>query len=176
MSEGQGRGAAVARWWQARVADRNSGAARGLAARLRRATALEALGEPAVQALAHKLHIGPARADGLIRLVQVLADLRENDPATLARRLGGEPPAMSHLRFQRLLRATGDEATLALRRAVVMAERRCNAARLAADLLDWDDPERGEAARRRWIFDYFAAPQPEAPQPDADTAPQETDA
>jgi|GEM_PF-1071211 len=162
MSEGQGRGAVAARWWRERLADRTSGAARGLAARLRRADALGVLAEPAVQALARDLGLGPAQAGVLVRLVQVLAEVREDAPETLARRLGGAEPVMSHLRFQRLLRAEGEEAAIALRRAVVMADRRCNVERLAADLLVWDHPDWGEAARRRWIFDYFAAAQPAA--------------
>lgn len=160
MSEGHRKGPVAARWWRERLANRESGAARGLMARLRRADALGVLAEPAVQALARDLGLGPKHAGVLIRLAQVLAELREDASETLARRLGGAEPVMSHLRFQRLLRAEGDEATTALRRAVLMADRRCNVDRLAADLLVWEHPEWGEAARRRWIFDYFAAPQP----------------
>lgn len=165
------RGERVAAWWRTQLADRDSGAARGLAARLRRADALAALAEPAVQDLARQLGLGLAQAGVLERLARVLAELRENDAHSLARRLGGPEPVMSHLRFQRLMRAEGEEFTTALRRAIVMAERRCNVARLAADLLVWDHPEWGEAARRRWIFDYFAAP-----QPGADPVSEETSA
>lgn len=156
------RGERVAAWWRERLANRDSGAARGLAARLRRADALAALAEPQVQALARGLGLGEKQADTLLRLVWALAELRENDAHSLARRLGGPEPLMSHLRFQRLMRAQDEEFTTALRRAIVMADRRCNVARLAADLLVWNHPEWGEAARRRWIFDYFAAPQPGA--------------
>lgn len=170
MSERQGRGAVAARWWHERLADRESGAARGLRARLRRADALEVLGEPAVQALARDLGLEPAQAGDLIRLVQVLAEVREDAPETLARRLGGAEPVMSPLRFQRLMRAEGDEAAVAIRRAVVMADRRCNVERLAADLLAWDHPDWGEAARRRWIFDYFAAAQPAGDQTSEENA------
>ncbi|EPX84370.1 CRISPR type I-E/ protein CasB/Cse2 [Rubellimicrobium thermophilum DSM 16684] len=162
MSEGQGRGVTAAAWWRERLANRESGAARGLAARLRRSDALAALAEPAVQDLARSLGLGAAQAGALVRLVQVLAEIREDDRDTLARRLGGAEPLMSHLRFQRLLRAEGEEAGTAIRRAVVMADRRCNVRSLAADLLVWDHPEWGEAARRRWIFDYFAAARPGA--------------
>lgn len=164
MSEAQGRGAVAARWWSERIANRESGAARGLAARLRRADALGVLAEPAVQDLARDLGLGAAQAGVLVRLVQVLAEVRDNDGDTLARRLGGAEPVMSHLRFQRLLRAEGEEAATAIRRAVIMADRRCNVERLAADILVWDHPEWGEAARRRWIFDYFAAARPGADQ------------
>lgn len=163
MTEARNRGEIARGWWRARVADRSSGAARGLMARLRRATPLEALMEPAVQDLRRMLGLGTSAGEvaALVRLVQVLAEVREAGDA-LARRLGGDPPVMSHLRFQRLLRAEGDEATAALRRAVVMAERRCDVGRLATDLLAWDHPDRGEEARRRWVFDYFAASTPEA--------------
>ncbi|RMD94320.1 MAG: type I-E CRISPR-associated protein Cse2/CasB [Alphaproteobacteria bacterium] len=156
------RGERAATWWRERLANRDSGSARGLSARLRRADALAALAEPQVQALARDLGLGEMQTDTLLRLVWALAELRENDGDSLARRLGGPEPLMSHLRFQRLMRAEGEEFTTALRRAIVMADRRCNVARLVADLLVWDHTEWGEAARRRWIFDYFAAPQPGA--------------
>ncbi|SET87538.1 type I-E CRISPR-associated protein Cse2/CasB [Oceanicella actignis] len=154
------RGERAAAWWRERLANRDSGAARGLSARLRRAHALAALAEPQVQALARDLGLGEGQADTLLRLVWALAELRESDGHSLARRLGGPEPVMSHLRFQRLMRAEGEEFSTALRRAIVMADRRCDVARLAADLLVWDHPQWGEAARRRWIFDYFAAPAP----------------
>jgi CRISPR system Cascade subunit CasB len=52
------------------------------------------------------------------------------------------------------MRAEGEELTDLLRRAIVTAERRCNVAALAEDLLHW------EAARPRWCFHYFDAPAP----------------
>ena len=170
MTDAKNRGEIARDWWRERLANRDSGAARGLMARIRRATALEALMEPAVQDLRRMLGLGTSAGEvaALVRLVQVLAEVREaGEP--LARRLGGDPPVLSSLRFQRILRAEGDEATAALRRAVIMAERRCDVGRLATDLLAWDHPDWGEAVRRRWIFDYFAAPTPEA-----DKTPEET--
>jgi CRISPR system Cascade subunit CasB len=175
VTERESKGDVAARWWRERLADRESGAARGLMARLRRADALGVLAEPAVQDLARNVALRPAQAETLVRLARVLAEVREDDARSLARRLGGAEPVMSPLRFQRLLRAEGEEAAAALRRAVIMAERRCNVARLAADLLVWDHPDRGEAARRRWIFDYFAAPGPEA-EGGADKPAEETHA
>lgn len=150
------RGEIARDWWRATLADRDSGAARGLAARLRRADAIELLAEPEVHGLARRLGLGVMDADRLIRLVQVLADLRHDDPAPLARRLGGE--VLSPLRFQRLLRANGEEFTTLLRRAILMADRRCNVARLAGDLLAWDHPQAGDRIRARWSFDYFGTP------------------
>jgi CRISPR system Cascade subunit CasB len=163
MSETKGEAAAA--WWRSAVGDRDSGAARGLAARLRRAEGVEVLAEPAVQDLARRLGMGPSEAARLVRLVRAFAELREDGPETLARRLGGAEPVLSPLRFQRLLRASGPEFDLQLRRALVMADRRCNATRLAADLLVWDHPERGDPVRARWCFDYFGAPPPAAISP-----------
>lgn len=163
-SRNTGRGEIAADWWRGALADRDSGAARGLSARLRRADALGILAEPAVQLLARRLGLGALDAGRLVGLVQVLADLRTSDPAPLARRLGGE--VLSPLRFQRLMRAEGEEFTLLLRRAIVMADRRCNVARLAGDLLAWDHPEAGDRIRAQWCFDYFGAPLEEATSPD----------
>lgn len=169
MSEGQGWGAAAAEWWRHALADRSSGTARGLAARLRRAGSFEALAEPEVQALARRLGLGPGQAAMLVRLVLVLAEVRTDDPRPLARLLGGAEPVLSTLRFQRLLRAREDDFTQQLRRALLMAERRCNVARLAGDLLLWDHPVWGDPARARWCFDYFGASQDDAPTQSEET-------
>ena len=163
MTEGQGRGAMAAAWWRRALADRESGPARALAARLRRAGGIEALAEPEVQALANSLGLGPAQALGLIRLVQVLAEVRNDDRQSLARRLGGAEPVLSPLRLQRLLRAREEEFVTQLRRAVIMADRSCNVAFLARDLLVWDHPDWGDETRARWCFDYFGAAQTAAP-------------
>lgn len=110
--------------------------------------------EPAVQDLARGLSLGPGQAEVLVQLVGLLAELREHSGERLARRLGGQAPVLSQLRFQRLMRAEGAELSDLLRRAIIMAERRCNVAALAADILHW------EAARPRWCFDYFGADAP----------------
>ena len=69
---------------------------------------------------------------------------------------GGMPePALSALGFQRLMRASDDELTGALRRAIVAAERTCNVAALGEDLMFWSDKIRG-----RWSFQYFRAETP----------------
>lgn len=159
----------AAGWWQADLADRDSGAARGLAARLRRAGPVDALAEPAVQALARRLKVGPEGAARLAVLVQVLAEVRNSDAATLARRLGGADPVLSPLRFQRLIRARDEDFVTQLRRAVIMAERRCNVARLAGDLLAWDHSEWGDGVRTHWCFDYFGAAAEAAPTDSEET-------
>ena len=164
MSKTQGRGETIAQWWRVNLAARDSGQARALAARLRRATPVEALAEAEVHRLASRIGLGrhPSDAARLARLVQVLAHLREDAGQSLAARLGGPEPKLSNLRFQRLLRSQGDELTTALRRALPMVERRCNVARLGQDMLNWDHPEWGDAVRAGWCFDYFGAPPPQA--------------
>lgn len=147
-------GAIALGWWSATLGTRESAAARALAARLRRAAPMAALCEPAVQELAGLLNMGPARVADLVRLACLLAEVREHDGAKLARRLGGADPVLSRLRFQRLMRAEGDELTALIRRSIRMADRRCNVAALANDLLHW------EAARPRWCFQYFGADAP----------------
>lgn len=147
-------GSIILGWWARELGDRQSAAARGLAARLRRAGPVDALAERAVHDLARSLNL----RDGgrLAFLVRLLAEVREHEARPLARALGGAEPLMSKLRFQRLMRAEGDELPGALCRAITLADRRCNVARLGGDLLYW-----GEEVRRRWCFDYYGV---EAPQ------------
>lgn len=155
--ERKGPGAIALAWWLHEIAPRDIPAAKGLSARLRRAAPLAVLCEPAVIQLHAALGLHPAQADRLVRLATLLAEIRETSADTLARRLGGAEPVLSSLRFQRLLRAEGDELTDHLRRAIVMADRICNVAALASDLLNW------EAARPRWCFHYFGAEAPAKP-------------
>lgn len=173
MSEGEAkrsdpktRGQIILGWWSHNIGARDSAAARGLGARLRRAGPVGVLGEAAVHELARGLGVTDAAA--LIRLVQVLAEVREHSGKTLAAALGGEDPAMSTLRFQRLMRVTDADLTDALRRAIVMAERRCNVAALGEDLLQWT-----EKTRSRWCFLYFGAATPNMLQDGADARNEE---
>lgn len=125
----------------------------------RRAAPLTALCEPAVHDLARDLDFGPERAETLIRLACLLAELRESDPAPLARRLArrtdGIESVLSGSRFEKLMRAEGEELTALLRRAIIMADRRCNVASLACDLIYWNP-----STRTRWCFHYFGADAP----------------
>lgn len=152
--ETKGPGAVALGWWAREIAPRDIPAARGLSARLRRAAPLALLCEPKVQELGAALGLRAPQADRLIQIATLLAEIRDNSAETLARRLGGQEPVLSSLRFQRLLRAEGDELTDHLRRAIIIADRRCNVAALATDLLNW------EAARPRWCFPYFGADAP----------------
>jgi CRISPR system Cascade subunit CasB len=146
-------GQIVLGWWQRVLADRQSGRARALAARLRRASPVAALAEPEVHDLARRL--GLRDAAHLARLVTLLAEVRTHVPQTLMRRLGGPEPVLSPLRFQRLMRASDEELPDALRRAIVAADRTCNVAALGEDLLFWSEKSRG-----RWSFQYFWADTP----------------
>ncbi|MDO5603769.1 MAG: hypothetical protein Q4G25_01275 [Paracoccus sp. (in: a-proteobacteria)] len=159
-SQGQGgprhdRGQIIRDWWAARIAPRDSGAARGLAARLRRRQGIELLAEPAVQELAQKLKTRDAAR--VIGLVRVLAELRGEHGGRLARRLGGQDPVLSRARFQRLMRSDGEVLTTGLIRAIrSLPDPACNVTALGRDLWFWDDK-----TRAAWSFDYFAAPLPE---------------
>ena len=143
-------------WWAREIGDRQSSPARALAARLRRATPVEALSEPAVHRLAARLNTrDPER---LHRVVTVLVRLREDGRKSLPRKLGEQrQPGAPYLRFQRLLRAEGEALTTALIRALPMVNNACDVGALGADLFFWND-----ATRVRWSFDYFGATAPES--------------
>ena len=170
MSEAGARpGDAATAWWRAlRPRPDGSGGDRAALARLRRtATAMEAAMEPASIALCRKLGGG---ADTLLRaatVAAVLAHVRADVPGQpVARQLN---PAMSELRFRRLIQArTTDEIIAAFRRAVALADHRLNVGDLAASLLDWTD-----ARRRRWLYDYYNADSSPVPAgaPATETAP-----
>ena len=149
----------IHRWWALNIGNREVPAARALSARLRRASRIEALAEPAVQGLGRALSLQDPVA--LAGLAQALANVRTSTGKPLARALGaGEPPALSTLRFQRLIRAGGDELPAALRRALPMVDHACNVGALGSDLLLWSHPEHGDSVRARWCFQYFGAAAP----------------
>ncbi len=157
----RGKSQAILGWWQHHMGERSNSSAKALSARLRRATAVEALAEPAAHALAKALDLKRSARDteALVRLALVLAWVREHEPGAqqrLAQKFGrGDPPLLSALRFQRLMCAEGDEIVTALRRALPLAQYRCNVAALGEDLLYWNDK-----TRTRWSFDYFGAEPP----------------
>ncbi len=169
------KGQAILGWWLHHMGERSSSSAKALSARLRRATAIEALAEPAVHALAQMLELKRTAHDteALVRLALVLAWVREHESGAqqrLAQKIGrGDPPLLSALRFQRLMRAEGDEIITALRRTLPLTQYRCNVAALGEDLLYWNDQ-----TRTRWSFDYFGAEPP--PNPSNPSDPQETSA
>ena len=169
-------------WWERALGNNpvvDNGAARKARAQLRRATTpSEVLSIEATHALHDdlvKVAAKPPFAEdgGPVRLAlvaAVIAGLDGTARSSLPRRFGekeGDNPRLSHLRFQRILRA-GDDWTLAtrLRRALPLVGRTANVGRLGADLLDW-----GENTRNRWCFDYFGASPPG--QEDAPTVSQQ---
>ncbi len=152
-------GKIIKAWWHEnigeRIEGRPSGKALGLAARLRRASAVDALLEKPVFDLSQKL--GLRDPERLHRIVAVLAHVRGDTPRRLAQELGaGDPPALSQLRFQRLMRAEGEMLTTGLIRALPMVGHACNVGALGADLFYWSD-----RVRTRWVFDYHGAAVPE---------------
>lgn len=166
--ESQRPGAIAMGWWSNHIAQdekkkwQEKAAARGLSARLRRAAGpIAVLCEPAVHELARSLRFGPQKADRLVQLVSLLAEVREHDGRPLPKRLGGAEPVMSTARLEKLMRAQGEELTSLMRRAILMSERKCNVASLAEDLIYWN-----EKTRNRWFFDYFGVDAPREDTPD----------
>lgn len=141
-------------WWSQYIAPRDGEVThRGCASRLRRATAIAALCEPAVHELAQKLGATERDAHKLAGVVSLLAEIRENVAQSLPQTLGsGEKPALSQGRFENLMRAEDQELITLLRRAIYMADRRCNVGKLAADVWHWN-----EKTRTQWCFSYFGA-------------------
>lgn len=145
-------GKTILSWWR-KALDRETARGRALSAKLRRATPVEVLCEPEVHNLAQDLGTGDAAR--LVRVITVLAEVRENSAAPLAQVIGGADPVLSHLRFQRLMRSNDDELVSGLRRTIRMAGYTCNVAALGEDLMFW-----GERTRTRWCFQYFGADAP----------------
>lgn len=155
QSPEKSRGAIILGWWSTHLGKRETGRAKALAARLRRADPVAALAEGEVHDLSRALNLRDGVA--LARLACLLAEVREHSNQTLAQRLGGTDPILSTLRFQKLIRAEEPELTALMRRAIAMADGVCNVAALGPDLLDWS-----EATRMRWCFHYYGAPAPQA--------------
>ena len=162
MSDGKRRSLAqeILLWWQRNI-EADIGPARALAAKLRRAGVGEALCQREVIQLydyvaeadpwlGRQLRNDPAPLGAMAR---VLAHIRQHDGKSLAWRLGGEEPAMSPGRFERLMTIGGNSEDLALAivRALPMANRQCAVGRLGRDLLRWG----AEKTRSDWYFEYF---------------------
>lgn len=172
MSEIEKKSGEIIRsWWEQALGNNpvfDNGAARKARAQLRRATtpsevlsieATHALHDGLVKVAAKSPFAGDGGALRLALIAAVIAGLDGNARTSLPRRFGekdGDNPRLSHLRFQRILRA-GDDWTLAtrLRRALPLVGRTADVGRLGADLLYW-----GDNTRNRWCFDYFGASPP----------------
>lgn len=151
------------------------GGDRAARARLRRApSVMTVLADPATVELAHRLGeadgagfdtdrlrrgVDTARLRNVAIIAAVIAALprlphRDEEPTfatALGQTSGNDRPALSPLRFARLVSALDPEERLRLlRRAVAQLDRRpFDLGRFADDLLFW-----GDAARTRWIFQY----------------------
>ncbi len=142
-------------WW-AREISVDTGPARKTRAELRRAdTALKALGVPVVHRLNAALAAGgfelrhnPAR---LALIAVALAHIKESGPK-VARAFGtGDPPALSAIRFNALIRATTPEALWRpLTRALAVIGGKASPGALAADIFYWS-----EQTRTCWCFEYY---------------------
>lgn len=144
-------------WWSRALFDQGNPTARALAARLRRASPASALAEPEVHALAVSLGLLREDATRLSLLARLLADVRHHRPAPLAWCLGGIRPILSPSRFQRLVQAEGVEFHDLMRRAIRVADCRCNVALLGQDILQWNDK-----TRMTWCFQYFGESVPQS--------------
>lgn len=142
-------------WWKQHLRpDDDTGQARALRARLRRA---DHVTDILAEGLVIELHdLLGHRADplALAALAQVLARVERHEGRRIAQAFGGgDPKALSALRFQRLIRSDDrQELATGLRRALPLIGRACNVAALAEDILFWS-----EKPRIRWCFDYYGA-------------------
>jgi CRISPR system Cascade subunit CasB len=131
----------------------------------------DALTEEAVLDLYRRLGFARGLAEETLSMVavaaMVLAHVRENDRRRSPARAVGrerfedeafESAAMKPLRFKRLLAAREpEELAREMRRLVQLADMRLDVGLLAEAIFAWRHPERGDAVRTRWAYDYFAA-------------------
>lgn len=142
-------------WWSRELGERTTGSQKALSAQLRRADDITVLCHKPVHDLASALNI----RDGarIARIARVLAHVRTHTKPSLPRKLGaGDPPALSALRFERLIHSEGADLETAIRRALPMVGSAANVAHLGEALLFWTDK-----TRTKWCFDYYGTDAPE---------------
>lgn len=154
MTEQEANGAAARIWWE-RAIGSNTIVSRAARARMRRATGTaEILCLPEAHALNAALPKPLSDPHRLALLVRVLINVDRNGVGSLARRFGARTKGrrrLSELRFQQLVRAgTPRDLVQPLVRALPAANRTCNVASLAVDMINWN-----EATRTLWCFEYF---------------------
>lgn len=105
--------------------------------------------------LAHvKTHDGAKRVMEQAGWQTFAGDRRESDA-------GKDAPALSGIRFRRLLTTeAGEPLVAAFVRLVRQLKGTVNVPELAWDFLNWSHPTRGARVRSKWAFDYFAAGTP----------------
>ena len=173
MTETASPAGACKDWWAASIAA-DTATARQARAELRRAASVtDALAVSATHELNRRLagagHDLRKRRDGPDRLALIavaLAQVSEDLGATAAQRFGGgDPKALSGLRFNALIRAKEPRQLMRpLARALRIIKGGANVRKLAADLYWWSD-----TTRTNWCFDYHGAS-------DAKPIPEETKA
>lgn len=153
------------RWWNELRAEDARGQVKADRAVLKRAHDLQAIVESsAYQRIYQKLlqsHVGdewkPYQQDRLAALAGLLAHLKAPSENTLAKVMGttngDQGPAVSELRFRRLLDASDMDALFtALRRVLPLIDHGANAMQLMEDLFAWNDH-----VKRRWAYAYYGA-------------------
>lgn len=162
MTDEQTVGDVVVRWYRSSL-NQKDGAGRSTGARLRRCgSSAEALAVAETHILNARLKkLGkPPTPDQLALLATTFARLKSIDGDKLAalfgkRKTNDEPPLLSNLRFQSLIRIRSHhELLVPLRRslAVLGPNPACNGRALAEDLYRWND-----RVRNTWCFQYFGA-------------------
>ena len=88
--------------------------------------------------------------------------------APVAAKMGGNPPAVTPLRFQTLIRSDRAALMAPLRRALTQIKFECDPTSLASDVYYW-----GDDVKARWCLQYYGDTQP---LQTATTTPEETSA
>jgi len=138
-------------WWQGLKADTGGRAA------LRRAPDITAVVMlPAYQHLHQRLQAAswpdqPWHNDRLAAAAGLLAHVREVSEGALPAAMSeGEKPAVSSLRFMRLLESPDIDALfIGLRRALPLIGHRADVFQLTTDVVNW-----GDAVKKRWAYAY----------------------
>jgi len=138
-------------WWRGLADDTGGRAA------LRRAPDITGVVlQPAFQRLHCRLLAAgwsdqPWHNDRLAAVAGLLAHVRTQAEPSLPKALSaGDKPAVSELRFRRLLDAPDVDTLFAgLRRALPLLQHSANVCELANDVVNWGDP-----VRKRWAYAY----------------------
>jgi CRISPR system Cascade subunit CasB len=147
----QGWGQILTEWWRSLNDDTGGRAA------LRRAPDITAVVMlPAFQRLHRRLMSAgwPSQRwqdDRLAAVAGLLAHVREQTSLNLPRSMSdGEAPALSELRFRRLLESPDVDALFSgLRRALPLLQDRADICALATDVVNW-----GDEVKKRWAYAY----------------------